>query len=52
VPAVIDETYEAPLPQQCRHYGANGADGGASAVVPMPVDAQYQVENPRRRNRS
>jgi transposase len=48
VPAVIDETYEAPLPQQCRHYGAKGADGGASAVVPTQVDAQYQVEIPRR----
>lgn len=43
VPAVIDETYEAPLPATCPHCGA--ADG---SVVESRVDQQYQVEIPRR----
>jgi len=40
VPPVIDETYEAPLPERCPHCG-----GG---VELSRVDHQYQVEIPRR----
>lgn len=48
VPPRIDETHDAPLPRKCPHCGAGDAPGGGSAVVETRVDAQYQVEIPRR----
>jgi transposase len=40
IPPVIDEIYEAPLPERCPKCG-----GG---VEPSHIDRQYQVEIPRR----
>jgi transposase len=41
VPPVIDETYEAPLPQRCPHCGQ-------SQMILEGVEPQYQTEIPRR----
>jgi len=40
VPPVIDEIYDAPLPERCPRCGGR--------VMPSGVDHQYQVEIPRR----
>ena len=41
-PDAIDETYDAPLPERCPRCGARGS------LILSHVDAQYQVEIPRK----